>query len=105
MATMARRVNSVVRYDSNKVDKFIFAPMRDLKTFRKKCENVAHSPSNGANVHKLAPLLEVISEVLGDPYYEHSPNDCGDHHIQGAIDCLQVAARHLTKATPTQNAK
>jgi hypothetical protein len=100
-----REVNSIVRYSPDKVDKLIFRPMSKLLEFREKCENIAHSPSNGANVHKLAPLLEVISEVLSDPYYEHSPNECGDHHIQDAIDCLQVAARHLTKATPTQNAK
>ena len=100
-----REVNSIVRYSPDKVDKLIFRPMNKLLEFREKCENIAHSPSNGANVHKLAPLIEVISEVLSDPYDEYSPNECGDHHIQDAIDCLRIAARHLTKATPTQNAK
>ena len=92
-----KSVNTVVRYSKDKMMELIFTPMNQLDSFRQKCEDIAHSPDNGANVHKLAPMLEVISEVLSDPYYEHSPNDCGDHHIQDAIDCLQVAARHLIK--------
>ena len=85
------------RSKSDNQSELIFTPMSKLLEFRQKCEDIAHSPSNGANVHKLAPLIEVISEVLSDPYYEHSPEDCGDHHIQDAIDCLRVAARHLIK--------
>ena len=95
--TLSKEINTVVRYKKDKQSEFIFTPMEKLDSFRKKCEDIAHSPNNGANVHRLAPLLEVISEVLGDPYYEYSPEDCGDHHIQDAIDCLQVAARHLIK--------
>ena len=71
--------------------------MLQLGSFKQKCEDIAHAPNSGENVHKLAPLIEVISEVLSDPYYEYSPEDCGDHHIQDAIDCLRVAARHLIK--------
>jgi hypothetical protein len=94
-----KSVNTVVRYSKEKMMELIFTPMNHVKfdLFRQRCEDIAHSPSNGANVHKLAPMLEVISEVLSDPYFEYSPNDCGDHHIQDAIDCLQVAARHLIK--------
>ena len=94
---LSKEVNTVVRYNKADMMKFIFKPMNDLDSFRQKCADTAHSPDNGANVHKLAPLLEVISEVLSDPYFEYSPKDCGDHHIQDAIDCLQVAARHLIK--------
>ena len=95
-----RSVNTVVRYCPDKAKKLIFAPMRSSQPvyfLREKLEDMAHSPSNGANVNKLAPIIEMISEVLSDPYYEASPEDCGDHHIQDAIDCLKVAARHLIK--------
>jgi len=100
---LSKEVNTVVRYNKADMMKFIFKPMNDLDSFRQKCEDIVHTPdrryisSYGADVHKLAPLLEVISEVLSDPYFEYSPNDCGDHHIQDAIDCLQVASRHLIK--------
>ena len=86
---LSKEVNTVVKYNKADMMKFIFKPMNDLDSFRQKCADT--------NVHKLAPLLEVISEVLSDPYFEYSPNDCGDHHIQDAIDCLQVASRHLIK--------
>ena len=86
---LSKEVNTVVKYNKADMMKFIFKPMNDLDSFRQKCADT--------NVHKLAPLLEVISEVLSDPYFEYSPNDCGDHHIQSAIDCLQVASRHLIK--------
>jgi len=86
---LSKEVNTIVRYSEDKMKEFIFKPMNNLDSFRKKCADT--------NVHKLAPLLEVISEVLSDPYFEYSPEDCGDYHIQSAIDCLQVASRHLIK--------
>ena len=104
---LSKEVNTVVRYDKADMMKFIFKPMNGLDSFRQKCENMVHAPdgryisSYGADVHKLAPILEVISEVLSDMYFEDSPEDCGDHHIQSAIDCLQVASRHLIKNATT----
>jgi len=94
---LSKEVNTVVKYNKADMMKFIFKPMNGLDSFRQKCEEIAHTPDNGANVHKLAPLIETISEVLNDPYFEFSPEDNGDHHIQDAIDCLQVASRHLIK--------
>ena len=91
------QLDTVVRYKPSQVKELIVKPMNQLDSFRQKCDDIAHAPNNGENVHKLAPLIEVISEVLSDPYYEYSPNDCGDHHIQDAIDCLRIAARHLIK--------
>jgi hypothetical protein len=94
---LSKEVNTVVKYNKADMMKFIFKPMNTSTFFRQKCVDIAHNPVIGANVHKLAPLIETISEVLSDPYFEYSPEDCGDHHIQSAIDCLQVASRHLIK--------